>query len=325
MVTSIWHKVPKIRRFPAPFRLKVTVISGFNTDIEFNKTVYHVQTEDKGLRSRLIVSLVYDRGTILASKRASYDDLAAGNFDEKELTERLNRQHKLICAAVKAGRIGELQEMAGKARAKSAPDQAPVEVAAPERVQSLPAAPIPVGKIEIEHVHAASLPNILETVAPTAPAQAPFAPIVVPIEQPETDPFADAPLFEGVSIIEEDEILPAEAVAVVSELSGIERPTNSKLSLELLGESKFKGGDRRTVNIMVCRGTERKVVGNAEIMIKVLGSSFRPVIFHARSDANGLAKVHMQLPHFDAGRAALLIRAIANGEELELRRAVTPG
>lgn len=319
MLTSIWHKVPKIRRFPAPFRYKVTVISGFNTDIEFNKTVYHVQTEDKGLKSRLIVSLVYDGGTILASKRASYDDMVAGNFDEKELAERLNRQHKLMCAAVKAGRIGELQEMAGKDRARSGTTQDKVTI--PETVRRAPAAPI----IAIENVHAAPSLSVLETIAATTPAQIPVAPVAVPVRQPETDPFADAPLFEGVSIIEEEDILPAEAVAVVSELSGIERPTNNKLSLEMLGETKFKGGDRRTVNVMICRGTERKVVPNAEIMIKVLGSSFRPVIFHARSDANGLAKVHMQLPHFDAGRAALLVRAIAAGEEIELRRAVTPG
>ena len=301
------------------------MISGFNTDIEFNNTVYHVQTEDKGLKSRLIVSLVYDKGTILASKRASYDDLVAGKFDEKELTERLNRQHKLMCAAVKAGRIGELQEMTGKERVKSALVQAPVEVAVSETVPRVQSAPIPVGKLEIERVLAVSPPNIVETDARVAPAELPLTLIVVPIEQPESDPFSDAPLFEGVSIIEDDAILPAEAVEVVSELSGQERPANQKLSLEMLGESKFKGGDRRTVNVMVCRGTERKVIAGAEIMIKVLGSSFRPVIFHARSDANGLAKVHMQLPHFDAGRAALLIRAIADGEEIELRRAVTPG
>ena len=45
------------------------MISGFNTDVEFGGVVYHVQTEDKGLKSRLFVSLVYDHGTILASKR----------------------------------------------------------------------------------------------------------------------------------------------------------------------------------------------------------------------------------------------------------------
>ena len=301
------------------------MISGFNTDIEFNNTVYHVQTEDKGLRSRLIVSLVYDRGTILASKRASYDDLAGTNFDEKELTERLNRQHKLICAAVKAGRIGELQEMTGKERAKTLAVQAPVEVAVSEPAPPVEPLPMPVGTPEVEFAGAVNFAGEIETVLRTAPPDIPLEPIFVQIEQPLIDPFADAPIFDAVSIIEEDEILPAEAVAVVSELSGQERPVNQKLSLELLGESKFRGGDRRTVNVMVCRGTERKVVANAEIMIKVLGSSFRPVIFHARSDANGLAKVHMQLPHFEAGRAALLIRAIADGEELELRRAVTPG
>ena len=56
------------------------VITGFNTDIEFDGVTYHVQTEDKGLARPMILSLVYDRGTILASKRISYDDLAPGRF-----------------------------------------------------------------------------------------------------------------------------------------------------------------------------------------------------------------------------------------------------
>ena len=192
-----------------------------------------------------------------------------------------------------------------------------------ETLKNIPQASVPSGQIAIDPATAAP-PRVITI----TPAVTPVVPVTIePITRPETDPFADAPLFEfdGVSIIEDEEILPAEAVAVVSELSGIERPANKKLSLELLGDSKFKGGDRRTVNVMVCRGTDRKVVANAEIMIKVLGSSFRPVIFHARSDANGLAKVHLQLPQFEAGRAALLIRAIADGEEIELRRAVTPG
>ena len=76
---------------------------------------------------------------------------------------------------------------------------------------------------------------------------------------------------------------------------------------------------------MVCRGTDRKVVTTAQIMVKVLGSSFRPVIFHASTDANGLARVNLQLPNFKSGRAALLVRAINDGEEVELRRTITHG
>ncbi len=87
------------------------VITGFNTDVEYDGVTYHVQTEDKGLDTPLILSLVYVGGAILASKRTPYDDLITSGFDDSVLAERLNRQHKLICAAVRAGRIGELKQM----------------------------------------------------------------------------------------------------------------------------------------------------------------------------------------------------------------------
>jgi len=83
------------------------VISGFNTDVECAGIVYHVQTEDKGAPHNVIMSLVYDKGTILASKREPYDDDTASG----QLKDRVNKQHKLICAAVKAGRIDDLKQM----------------------------------------------------------------------------------------------------------------------------------------------------------------------------------------------------------------------
>ncbi|HSQ23818.1 MAG TPA: hypothetical protein VLN44_05400 [Pyrinomonadaceae bacterium] len=88
------------------------MITGYNTDVEFDGVVYHVQTEDKGLDTPVILSLVYSGGAILASKRSPYDDLVARGFDEKVLAARLQRQHKLICAAVHAGRIEELKQLA---------------------------------------------------------------------------------------------------------------------------------------------------------------------------------------------------------------------
>lgn len=91
------------------------MITGYNTDVEHNGVVYHVQTEDKGLRTPVILSLVYTGGAILASKRSPYDDLIASGFEENVLVERLERQHKLICAAVHAGRIEELKRMGERA------------------------------------------------------------------------------------------------------------------------------------------------------------------------------------------------------------------
>ncbi|MEQ1607103.1 MAG: hypothetical protein ABL999_19735 [Pyrinomonadaceae bacterium] len=301
------------------------MISGFNTDIDYQGTTYHVQTEDKGAPARMIMTLVYDKGTILASKRSTYEDLSVVDFDEKEVTDRLSRQHKLMCAAVKAGRIDELVKMTRAASAGSKAKQPepmlqPADAAMlAETIAETPRVPVPdtvpVVPAPLEPV--VSLPQIKIGVVETEKLIR-----VVP-----DDMFEEELVIDAVHIIEDDEIeiLPDDAVAVVSELSGMERSANQKLSLELLSDSKFKGGDRRTVSIMICRGTERKVVTNAQIMIKVLGSSFRPVIFHAKTDSNGLARVHLQLPHFQAGRAALLIRAITDGEEIELRRVVTPG
>ncbi|MFN0277556.1 MAG: hypothetical protein ACKVRN_03025 [Pyrinomonadaceae bacterium] len=275
------------------------MISGFNTDVESGGVVYHIQTEDKGRKSRLIVSLVYDRGTILASKRTTYGDLANGSCDENVLAEKVQRQHKLICAAIKAGRIADLVGM-GDGKKKPKNNETP---ALPDVPAYMPAIEMPYAQF------------------PSAVAEAETVATVLHVDKIINNDV----IFEDASIVEEDAILSAEAVNVVSELSGTERPKHAKLSVELLGDTKFKGGDRRDVHIMVCRGTDRKVVRDAQVMIKILGSSFRPMIFHAKTDANGLAKVHLQLPHFHAGRAALLLRAMNDGEEIEFRRIVTPG
>jgi hypothetical protein len=288
----------------------------------------------------MIVSLVYEKGTILASKRTSYDELGGADLDSRALAERVSRQHKLICAAIKAGRVAELKEMSAKARnGRGRPEDA--ETTAQPRSskkargagttsegnqveaadKNRPAEELPVEVI----VGESSTPSaVRESVAVTSPQSFAGEPVPARITKPAID-FEEFPLFDAVTVVEETEVLPPEAVAVVSELSGTERPSNEKLSIDLLGDGKFSGGDRVNVSILVCRGTARKVVPNAQIMVKVLGSAFRPVIFHASTDSNGLAKIHLQLPHFQAGRAAMLIRAIADGQEAELRRIVSPG
>src|SRR5205085_917882 len=114
---------------PEVLLLETTVITGFNTDIEHNGTVYHVQTEDKGLDAPVILSLVYVGGAILASKRSPYDDLVAAGYNAQVLAERLQRQHKLICAAINAGRIEDLKRLQQR---ETAPQ---IEASAPQLKQ----------------------------------------------------------------------------------------------------------------------------------------------------------------------------------------------
>ena len=284
------------------------MITGYNTDIEFDGVTYHVQTEDKGLAKPIILSLVYDRGTILASKRVPYDDLLQGDLDEEMLAARLQRQHKLICAAIQAGRIEDLRRMTLRESMTAAEADKAVFVE-PEVVN---------GDGANGSEPAAEFEELFRPIPKPR-----FGGILdVPVDRPSVD-FVTAPTVEALA--PDDVLLPDEAVEIVSEMMGSERPSNNKLSIELLGEAKFKGGERKNVTFMVCRGTDRKVVNLAQVMVKVLGSSFRPLIFHAATDENGLASINLQLPNFTSGRAALTARAVSDGEEVELRRSITHG
>jgi hypothetical protein len=81
------------------------VVTGFNTDVEHDGRIYHVQTEDKGTSNPTIESLVYRGGEILAAVRSSYSDLKTGGFDEAEIARRIEAQHNQVLADVRAGKF----------------------------------------------------------------------------------------------------------------------------------------------------------------------------------------------------------------------------
>lgn len=295
------------------------MITGFNTDIDYEGVTYHVQTEDKGLATPLILSLVYDRGTILASKRSPYDDLVADGFDEKVLTERLQKQHKLICAAVRAGRIEDLKRMTMKESASRQKG-----LIAQKEIKSV------VEKVEKKE-ETVALPE-LKTEEIPMPAilkgKADF------VEQPEKKDVAEESVWDiplqiledsFVEIVEEEVILPAEAVEIITDSANAEPIATDNLKIDLLSETAFKGGERKTITIIVWRSSREVGLNGVHILVKVIGSSFRPLIFHAKTDNNGLATVHLQFPHFKTGRAAVLIKAMSEGEEAELRRIIQQG
>ena len=224
------------------------LITGYNTDVEYGGVVYHVQTEDKGVDHPIILSLVYVEGAILASKRSPYDDLVTGDFDEAILTQRLQRQHKLICAAVQSGRIEELKRLGER--------QPPLRSTAP-----LPKAPT---------------------------AQEPKAPDLPP------------------------------AVAAVDD--------DAPLTITLLEDLELRAGETATLQIVVTRpaGKTREPVPGAEVTLKTLGHRFRPEAKSSTTASDGTASFSLTFPKFSGGRAAVLIRAEADGEVAELRRIILP-
>lgn len=82
------------------------MLTGFNTDVEYDGRVFHVQTEDKGLKNPLVESLVYTGGEIVGSRRSSYADLAgADGPSEIEVQRRMEGQHQAVIREVLSGRF----------------------------------------------------------------------------------------------------------------------------------------------------------------------------------------------------------------------------
>ncbi len=284
------------------------MITGFNTDVEHGGIVYHVQTEDKGLASPLILTLVYTGGTILASKRVTYDDLIAEGFDERVLAERLTRQHKLVCAAIRTGRIEDLRRMSERVTAERTTARSKAGKRKTERKVESPA-------VEVSN---AKVPDVA----------APFA--TVPKETaPVNQLHADAKHLDSKTQKTTQKILPVTVRAVTKgEVADFARDgaTKDDLHLSLVEEKEFRGGKTVTLNVRVGRGANgSEAADGAEVAIKILGSSFRPVLFSAKTNAQGVATVRAEFPHFSSGRAAILVRATLNGYEAELRRIVQQG
>jgi hypothetical protein len=80
------------------------MITGHNTDIQFNGVVYHVQTEDKGQSNPVIETLVYKGGEILDAKRTSYNHLISEGYDEKKIIEMIEEQHRTVITDIKGGK-----------------------------------------------------------------------------------------------------------------------------------------------------------------------------------------------------------------------------
>jgi len=252
------------------------VITGFNTDVEHGGVVYHVQTEDKGLESPLILSLVYSGGAILASKRSRYEDLIASGYSDEALSERLKRQHRLICAAIHAGRIDELRRMGGQT-----------------------------GPLNLGAVGESNLPTI---------------------EQPaESSTFDPEETLASRPVVGDREAYTVHDQRRQSPLG--EAPITSEgLRISLLDDRDFRSGDSLTLRIMVSfmSGAEEKPMIGAAVSLKVLGTTFRPQIYSMKTQRDGVATISAEIPEFNSGRAAILIRALANGVETEMRRVIHP-
>lgn len=70
------------------------MIVGFNHNVLYRGTGFHVQTEDSGEKNPNLVTLLYYGGTIIASQKTSYADISAVDNLNQVVEDLAKEQHK---------------------------------------------------------------------------------------------------------------------------------------------------------------------------------------------------------------------------------------
>lgn len=257
------------------------MLTGYNQDVQAGDELLHVQTEDKGRDRAILETLVYRGGTIIAAKRTSYaDQLGDVTFGDDRLAEMIKKQHQIIVAILRSGKVEELVRASQRAAAK----EAEVEVAT--------AAPTPI------------------------PAPEPFVPVVEIHPTPELDAAASAVIQRMTGPLTGE----LDLDKIISDYlqSGMQK---EKLRLRLLGRSDFLSGESVLLQVQATRGTGQPIE-SASVVVKIIGTAFKPQIYPNRTDREGIASFNLVLPTFTAGSAAVVVQASSKYGDGEIKHLI---
>lgn len=271
------------------------MLTGYNTDVSYGGEVFHVQTEDKGVQSPIILSLVYRAGTILAAKRTAYHNLIQnGVVDEVAVAQILNRQHQILVAAIQSGKSDKLAELSRQQgeRSGGVTSGAAPRIAPPAKTGTPP-----------RQRQASDSPQVSR-----AAGQASLpAGTAVELAPPKVVSPPDNRMIEALTF---DQI-------IAGYLQNI--PATEQLRIDVLYPSKFRAGDAVTVRAAILKGGMNPTAG-ATVQLQILGTKIEPQMWTGKTDLQGLVSFQVKIPVFTAGAAALILKAQApNGQEAEAK------
>jgi hypothetical protein len=98
------------------------------------------------------------------------------------------------------------------------------------------------------------------------------------------------------------------------------------LVITLLDDDDFSSGQRYTLRVLIGNRVsgDEKPLANVAVSVKILGTTFRPLIYTLKTESDGVASVATVMPQFTSGRAAVLVRAVTKDQAAELRRIIHP-
>jgi len=134
------------------------MLFGHNTNVTLDGTVFHVQTEDRGVNSATIDTTVHCRGRVLHRRTNKYHDLLPLDAEkEKTVKTRLDEQHFGVVEELKTGALKVEAPALPPARPVSPPPYAAAPPAPPSAVSASGAASSPAPALASPATNALSL------------------------------------------------------------------------------------------------------------------------------------------------------------------------
>ena len=113
------------------------MVVGFNHNFKYKGAIYHVQTEDNGVKNPQIVTLLYSGGQILSSQKTSYADLCHATDLAEQVAELMKKQHQDMLRRLKNGEFDQTIAQTTKgASATDTPEVSPTVSPEPSRITS---------------------------------------------------------------------------------------------------------------------------------------------------------------------------------------------
>jgi hypothetical protein len=278
------------------------MITGFNTDVYYDGRVYHVQTEDRGRDHPVLESLVYIGGTVIAKKTTPYGEYLKQGASQEEIASMLKRQHQVIIAAIKAGRIEDLIRFCSKQQSSDH------EQSAGGLVHS--SAPVKGSRSSKERparrTTSAGLSRPAQGTSDLIKGQ--VAAESNSVRKKASGSLAKTTVSGGLNL---DQVI-SDYIKRSSE--------QGKLDLKVLAPSAFIAGSKTGLRVLVWR--DQVPVAEATVTVKIIGTAFKPQVYLSKTDRNGIASFNLNLPAFSAGTAAIVIEAQSNGGRGELKHLI---
>ena len=83
------------------------MVQGFNHNVRYRGVLFHVQTEDSGVATPNITTLLYRGGEIIASRKTNYGDIIKFEGLNQLVEELMKEQHKGMLRSLKSGEFDD--------------------------------------------------------------------------------------------------------------------------------------------------------------------------------------------------------------------------